>query len=963
VAPVAAPGLEISLLGPPRVRRAGRPVTFETRKATALLAHLALAERPRSRESLCALLWPSHDPEHARGALRRTLSALRKSVGEEWIDTAADSVALNASDGIEVDVHRFRSLAGEEASPEELAAAVELFRGELLEGFALRDSPEFDAWYVYEADGLRRELGSALGRLVALVSARGDYARAIAHARRWLELDQLHEPAHRELIRLYALNGDRAAALAQYRDCVRTLSQELGVAPVEETAALFEQVSEGTLAPRAPEAPTPESGARAAAAPARARSTAGAAPELAGPPAELPLVGRSGEVSALVEAHGAATPDGRLAVIEGEAGIGKTRLANELQARAAARGATVLAARCHEDEAGLPYGPVVELLGEALSSAPDALARDVPAQRLADASLLLPELAAVGVDLPQPVPLSGPGAQARLLEGVAAVLGAACQGASPGLVVVDDVHAADEATLDVLAYLGRRLRGRPLLLAIGWRSEGVPPGHRLRRLATELSRAGEATVVALARLDRSEVAALVRAVRPEEAADIEQRVYIESEGLPLFVAEYLAALSAGGDPGGALVPREMRGLLEARLAGLGAMARQLVETAAVIGRSFGLDTVRAASGRSDEEAVDGLDELVARGLVRELAAPEPGYDFTHDKLRALLYEDIGLARRRLLHRRVADSLARSTPGPEVAALVAQHLRLAGDQAGAAEQHRVAGEHAASLLAHADALEHLDAALALGYPDTAALHERIGDLRTLVGDYAGALASYESAAAHGQAATVARIEHKLGGVHQRRGEWERAEARFAVALETLGSGEEGLRARILADLSLTLFQSGRSKQAAQLAEEARTRAEAAADVRARAQAHNMLGVLARGEGRFAPARDELERSLALADELGDPTARVAALNNLALVAREAGEPARALELTEAALALCAAQGDRHREAALENNLADLHHAAGRPQESMEHLKRAVAIFSEVGANEATRLPEIWKLVSW
>jgi DNA-binding SARP family transcriptional activator/predicted ATPase len=983
---VAPVDLEISLLGPPRVRRAGQPVSFETRKATALLAHLALAERPRSRESLCTLLWPGHDPEHARGALRRTLSALRKSVGEEWIATAADSVALNSAGGLEVDVQRFRALAREGASEADLAEAVELFRGELLEGFALRDSPEFDAWHVYEADGLQRELGSALGRLVALVSARGDHARAIGHARRWLELDPLHEPAHRELIRLYALNGDRAAALAQYRDCVRTLSQELGVAPLEETAALFEQVSEGKLA---------------APAGAEAAGEAPAAASRAAPPSELPLVGRSGELAALVEAHSAAAPDGRLAVIEGEAGIGKTRLACELIASVAASGGAVLAARCHEDEAGLPYGPVVELLGEALRTAPAALASDVPAQRLADASLLLPELAFAGSDLPSPVALTGPGAQARLLEGVAAVLGAACRGAAPGLVFVDDVHAADEATLDLLAYLGRRMRGRALLLAIGWRSEGVPPGHRLRRLATELSRAGEAAVVALARLDREEVATLVRAVRPGEGPDLEQRVYIESEGLPLFVAEYLTAMAAGGEPGAPL-PGEMRGLLEARLAGLGPMARQLVETAAVIGRSFGLETVRSASGRSDEETVDGLDELVAHGLVRELPAPEPGYDFTHDKLRALVYDEIGLARRRLLHRRVADSLARATPGPDGAALVAQHLRLAGDQAAAAEQHSVAGEHAASLLAHADALEHLDAALALGHPDTAALHERIGDLRTLVGDYAGALAAYESAAAHADAAAIARIEHKLGGVHQRRGEWERAEARFAVALESAEPGDEALRARILADLALTVHQSGRAEgalgapddvraaraeeapgardaqeapglptdarprgpaAAARLAAEARARAEAAADLSAQAQAHNMLGVLERAEGRLGAAREELERSLALAEELDDSSARVAALNNLALVAREAGEPERALELTEAALALCAAQGDRHREAALENNLADLHHEAGRTQESMEHLKRAVAIFSEVGADEATRLPEIWKLVSW
>ena len=942
MAPVAPAGLEISLLGPPRVRRAGRPVSFDTRKATALLAHLALAERPRSREALCELLWPAQDPEHARAALRRTLSALRKSVGEEWVDAAGDSVALERTGELALDVQRFRSLASDTASLDQLATAVELFRGELLEGFALRDSPEFDAWQVYEADVLRRELSTVLARLVELLGARGDYGRALAHARRWLELDALHEPAHREVIRLYALNGDRAAALDQYRECVRTLSRELGVAPLEETAALFEQVSEGTLVPPAT-TPGPAMAARPGAA-----------------PSELPLVGRAEQLEALVAAHRASTPAGRLAVIEGEAGIGKTRLAQELIASAAGRGATVLASRCHDDEAGLPYGPVVELLGEALRSAPEALAQSLSPQRLADAAVLLPELAAVRPDLPAAVSLSAPGAGTRLLEGVAAVLSAACQGAVPGLVFVDDVHTADEATLDVLGYLGRRLRGRPLLLAVGWRSEGVPPGHRLRRLATELSRDGAATVVALARLDEGEVAALVGAVRPDAQPELERRVYIESEGLPLFVAEYLAALGAGAEAES--LPGEMRSLLGARLGGLGAVARQLLETAAVIGRSFGLDTVRAASGRSDEEAVEGLDELVVRGLVRELQAPEPAYDFTHEKLRELVYDEIGLARRRLLHRRVADALSRA-PGDERAALVAQHLRLAGDQVGAAEQHRLAGEHAASLLAHADALEHLDAALALGSSDTAALHERMGDLRTLVGDYIGALSSYERAAAHGEPANVAQVEHKLGAVHQRRGEWERAEARYAVALEAATADDDALRARILADLSLTLHQKGEPERALALAGEAGALAEAAADLSAQAQAHNLLGVLARADGRFEPARAELERSLALAQQLGDEPARAAALNNLALLAREAGELDRALALTEEALALCAAQGDRHREAALENNLADLHHAAGRPDDSMEHLKRAVAIFSEVGADEATRLPEIWKLVSW
>ncbi len=624
----------------------------------------------------------------------------------------------------------------------------------------------------------------------------------------------------------------------------------------------------------------------------------------------------------------------------------------------------MIAARCHEDEAGLPYGPIVELLREAMSYIePGGSPAGLPPQRLADASLLLPELASLGDGVPDALPLDGPGAQVRVLEGVAAVIGAACEGPRPGVALLDDVHAADEATLDAISYLGHRLRGRALLLVVSWRSEAVPPGHRLRRLTADLARDGRAAIVSPARLSEDEVGNLVQAVQPDAAApELERRVYLESEGLPLFVAEYLAALGAGGEGARDQLPREVRGLLEARLGALGDVARQVLGAAATIGRSFDLDTVRQASGRSDEETVGALEELVAHGVVREVPGAEPRYDFSHQKLRTLVYDQTGLARRRLLHGRVAAAMS-SHPGRENTALVAQHLRLAGDDAGAAEHYRLAGEHAAALHAHADALEHLEAALALGSPDTAGLHERIGDLRTLVGDYAGALASYESAAAECEAGDLAMLEQKIGGVYGRRGEWERSEARLGIALDAAAPGALALRARIAADLALTLHQAGRSEDAASRAREALELAGAAADRQAAAQAHNMLGMLARSRGDLAAARAELERSLELADDLGDAPARAAALNNLALVERDAGEVESARQLTESALELSAAYGDRHREAALENNLADLHHAAGRTEDAMEHLKRAVAIFTEVGADEATRLPEIWKLVSW
>src|SRR5215218_5509237 len=116
-----AMAVEVTLLGPPRIDRNGERVAFDTRKAMALLAHLALAERPRSREALCDLLWSAHDPDRARGALRRTLSSLRGAIGEEWIEAAGDSVALKPGPGLELDVQRFRTLASNGASEEALS--------------------------------------------------------------------------------------------------------------------------------------------------------------------------------------------------------------------------------------------------------------------------------------------------------------------------------------------------------------------------------------------------------------------------------------------------------------------------------------------------------------------------------------------------------------------------------------------------------------------------------------------------------------------------------------------------------------------------------------------------------------------------------------------------------------------------------------------------------------------------
>lgn len=234
----------MSLLGPATIERAGRSIAFDTRKAIALVAYLAVTGQRHARERLAAMFWPEADEERARGALRRTLSTIRTSDAGDWLVVDGASVGLRR-DGLDVDVERFRTLRSEGR----LAQAVDLYRGDFLSGFSLRDSPDFDEWQTAQADALRGELSETLEQLVVAQRQAGRFADALAYARRWLALDPLHEPAHRELIRLFALTGDRAAAIRQYHECVRLLDRELGVAPLPETTRLYEAIREGKVAP------------------------------------------------------------------------------------------------------------------------------------------------------------------------------------------------------------------------------------------------------------------------------------------------------------------------------------------------------------------------------------------------------------------------------------------------------------------------------------------------------------------------------------------------------------------------------------------------------------------------------------------------------------------------------------------------------------------------------------------
>ena len=987
-----ATDLSLALLGSPVVRRDGAQVTFDTRKATALLALLAVTRREHSREQLSDLLWPEADSAKGRASLRRTLSVTAAAMGDGLIISRA-AVALEPA-MVRVDVREFRALIGRPDAAS-LEQAVQLYRGDFLAGFTLRGCPDFEEWQASVSEELRQALARGLQRLVAAYIADGALDLAAGHARRWLQLDPLHEPAHQAIIRLHGWAGQRSAAMRQYRSLVRVLDRDLAVRPLPETTRLYDDVRAGRLGPppAAPppapaSSPTPASLPTPASPPAtlaESQAAAGTVPEpVAGqpdvsPPATpltWPLVGRTAELATLRAAWQATGRHGRVVAVVGQAGSGKTRLITELRAEAAEAGATVLAARCHDGETGLPFMLAADLLRTALAIRPD-LPDTLPAQTAAMAGRLVPALAASQPDSAAPA-LDSPVAVTRLYAAIADTLRAAADGTDagrPGIVAVEDVHWADSSSLGLLAYLVRRLADWPLLLVLSWQPEQA---GRLRVLRTALGEAAGQSMGETVEPGPLGPEAIGTLLSQDGMPRIDvTRLLAETHGLPMLVHEYVEALRTEGEPGEGQAdwwpPASVKDLLRTRLQAVSEPARQMLTAAAVLGSDNDADLLRAVSGRGEDEIVEALDEALARSLLTEIAPPSPhqapSYGFPYEALRRTAYESDTLARRRLLHGRAADILTRRherDPATTRAATVADHLQLAGRDAEAAQWWWRAAEVARELYAHAEAHAYLTKALALGYPQLPA-RIALGEVLVVLGRYREALAEFETAAAiagggEGDRAAQARIEHKLADVHHRLGDWELAEAHLAVVTELVEGTGSGRLARAEADRAVVAYRRGDADQAAKLGRAALACAQADADPGATAQALNVLGMLAARAGDTAEAEGYLRDSLAEARRLPELGAAVAALNNLARLLAETGRGREALTVAAEALELGRELGDQHRVAALHTNMADLLHADGQRDAAMIHLKEAARRFAAVDVGDAPR-PEIWTLVEW
>jgi DNA-binding SARP family transcriptional activator/predicted ATPase len=649
----------------------------------ALLAYLVLhRQAPQSRQQVAFSFWPDSPEGQALTNLRKLVFQLRQTLPEPDTFFVANTYSIGwhnqapfTLDVAELD-HAIDELQqAHDLAPQTVETVVALYGGELLPTC-------YDDWILPIRHSLHERVVNTLTQALAELEAQHEYQVGLRVAEHLLRLDPLHEAAYRHLMHLRALSGDRAGALRAYHACVTMLEQELGVSPAMETQALYQQLLKHE--PQPAKAPSPNS-------------------VLAPHNEHVPLVGRKQEWQMLQQAwHNMMGRGPQIITIWGEAGVGKTRLVEELLRWTRLRPGTVMYARAYGAEGALSYAPLTQWLrSESLRAGINKL----DAMWQTELARLLPELLKALPGLPAPTAMTEGWQRQRFHEALAhAVLAAP----APCLLVLDDLQWCDAETLTWLRYL-LRFDVHALLLVVGTvRTEAVDDTHPLHSLRQHLRREAQWTEFELLPLSVEETGVLARHLTNQDVDSWTAHLYQETEGNPLFIVETVRAglldklTEHQGTPH---LPDSVQAVISTRLAQLPHGTRQIAQLAAIVGRLFTVDVLIAASELGDLAVVERLDELWRRKVVREQAN---GYDFSHDKLREVIYQEISPMRRRHLHGRVAQALEHlnATRLPELAGELAAHYEHAGNWLRAAVCTHQAAAVAHKLHAHQDAIRYL-----------------------------------------------------------------------------------------------------------------------------------------------------------------------------------------------------------------------------------------------------------------
>ncbi len=966
--------LHLDLLGGFSVRLDSREVpetAFARRKACSLLKLLALQSGHRlHRYQAMDRLWPDLPPRRSAAQLYKAVHHVRQAFAtvdstlppDALLEIRDEVLSLKAPRGVRTDVELFEELAQAATRERDLSLlrkAVTAYRGDLL------PTDLYEEWAAEHRDALQERFLELLVRLGEEYLGAGYLSEAGDVFRQVLAREPIREEAHRGLMRIYAARGSDARALHQYQLCKEVLVEELGVDPSTETTQLYQEILRGEVKPLQLPRSLPNT-----------------------KPVPLPpLVGRRSEletISELLKLLGRG--EGSVLGIEGSAGMGKTRLVQEILQVGRDRGYQILVGNTPELEGRSPYTPFIEALRMALR------------EDLAHAHLIPAELAAAIPELPptaQPVGSADKlAAQNALFAGVLRFL-AARAGDAPVILILDDLHFADEGSLKLFHYLARQASSQALLLIGTWRpcEPNSPP--TLETTLGALERQNLLRRLTLSPLSRTEHRALLEQVlRGGVDGRLAGEVYRFSEGNPLFASEIAHQLAASDQISlrdgvwhiaslGTLpvpsslqmlfdrylarlsLPHSLQTLFEQYLAGISPAALRLLQLAAVSGREVSFPVLEAGMVLEEEHGqtslLDLLDEIQEAQLLEETGL---SYSFPHPLLREAILQQMSEARRRTLHERMAlalETLYGDDPDVPVEAIAFHHL-----QAGRIEQAVryliKAGDRAEAVYAHDDALLRYQEALSLleGEIDSelqrlqAEIQERIGDVHRATGDVHSSVEAYQAALEALSRARVTSSEGPHGTLHRKTALSAILTTDMSTAAEHLDLAREALgpdrleEARLLIAHALFDWHRNALEEAVQHALRALEIAEASGSPVEVSQACEMLALAYLPLGKWEEGlKYELRRELAG----WSPEVVVATDGHLCLWEYHVhgDEPyQKAQEFMEAVAEHAATLGDLRCVAVCHYALGSMALLRGHPEQAEQNLEEALELNHRIGS---------------
>lgn len=644
------------VFGTPRLQIDDSTVTLPPQPA-AFCSFLVLNRQRRvTREEVQAAFWPDAAPARAQERLRRTLYLLRKALDPHTHLVTAEGaeLAIAPDARLWIDYEAFENTlldAYRDDPPDRalLEQAVALYKDDLLKDI-------YADWVLLEREHARQQFVTALRHLLQVCQHDNDWRSVIRYAHVLLELDPFQEVAHRALMTAYAATDDRSAALRQYQHCVRILDEELGADPLPETTRLYEDIRQGKgVVAAIPAAPV----------------------AIATPTATdlnfVPLVGREREIAEIMrEWRICQAGHSRLLLVTGPAGMGKTRLVEEATQHIPGPAVQVITGHCYAMEAGTPYQLIADLMRNALDHVTDDQLD--PALR-AELAQLVPALLHNGNGNQLGQASSPPDTTLRLQEAVTQVIRLMAASGDGLWLVTEDLHWADPASLACLNHALRRCHGLPLMVLATLRDEEVSYDSPIMDWPTSSVHApAPTTLIALPPLLPDQLQMLLVALTGDDARELNSFLQVETAGNPFFVVETLRALieqnvlvnelsgkwqvrGSVPEPTGLPMSDVVLSVIQGRIRRLTRAAQEVLTVAAVI--EHDIDEKLLAKMVDPALALDlALDEILQASI---LAEAQPGvYQFTHIKVREIIYADTSAPRRRFLHRRIAETLAQSS---------------------------------------------------------------------------------------------------------------------------------------------------------------------------------------------------------------------------------------------------------------------------------------------------------------